>query len=504
MSAPLMTYVVRGYYGFGSAEVWAAFASVAVFALLYAAVHARIGALARRCLEAALLLLLADLYFESRYVPALAALAWFAAGHFLRTAPHRVMAVFGGAALVASIGSGLLERKPWIIDVANPGAAVKGVASAKPAIVHIIFDEHIGLAGLPQTFAGQRTASELQRAYWARGFVTYGHAYSRHMHTTNAIPDILNFGNRLGKSGGYGGGITGPTDYFTGLQRAGYDLTIYQSNFLDFCSGTAEKLCVTYDRGSLQPMGDVSAPVGDRLAVLLARYLGASALLSNALEFYRQADLGDWAQDRPRPQSFMMMRESWSIGGLRSMERFVGDLAQARPGNVYFIHAMLPHFPYVATRECAVKPVSDWRRRRELAPLAERQEAYYDQLHCALRFVDRAAAALDRSPAGGNAIIVVHGDHGSRITNEDPIAERRGKIASEQMISGFSTLFAVRLPGQQPRDHAGIVSAPSILQALVQNGFTAAPDLPAETHPSVILDDAMWNPTAPMDMPTGW
>ncbi len=499
-----MALALEGYYAFDSVEVWAAFALVAVFALIYAVVHARSGRLARRILETALIVLLADLYSAHPLAPALAGLAWVVVSHFLRAPPHRVMAVFGGATLLASVVTGLIDRKPWISEVANEKAAVRGTASAKPAIVHIIFDEHIGLAGMPQTAAGQRTGDELRRAYLARGFVTYGHAYSRYIHTVHAVPDILNYGRKLGQSGSLEGGVTGPTDYFAGLREAGYGLTIYQTNFLDFCSGANEKLCLTYDRFSLQPMHQLGMTTGDRLAALMARYLGASAMLSKLYAIYLLADLGDWANDRPRPEAMLQLRLTFSIGGLGAMERFVGDLSQARPGNVYFIHALLPHAPYATTRECAMKPVSDWYMAQSLRPLEARQEAYYDQLHCAFRFIDRAATALDRSPAGKNAIIVVHGDHGSRIADQVPSADRRGKFGRDEMISGYSTLFAVRLPGQQPRDHAGIVSAPSILQALAINGFTAAPELPAEAQPSVMLDDAMLHPTAPMAMPTGW
>jgi arylsulfatase A-like enzyme len=168
------------------------------------------------------------------------------------------------------------------------------------------------------------------------------------------------------------------------------------------------------------------------------------------------------------------------------------------------MHAMLPHFPYVTNRNCTVKPVSQWRRRTERRSLNERQEAYYDQLHCSMRYIDRIVAALKESPAGGNAIIIVHGDHGSRIVNADPIAERRGLIENDEMISGFSTLFAVHLPDQKPRNHAGFAAAPNILHSLVKHEFKSAPDLPSETRPSVVLDDMTWKPIRPMDLPTDW
>jgi hypothetical protein len=502
LSSPLMTYVLHGYYGFGAVEAWAAFGLVAAFAAIYTAVHRKLRPIGQRGLEVVFIILLADLYVDNQYGPTAIGLVWLVLGLFLNTSPHRFLLAFGGAALLTSVVTSLIERKPWIGEVADPGA--KAGTSNGPAIVHIILDEHIGLGGLPKSLRGQQTARSLQAAYLARGFTTYSRAYSRHLHTINAVPDILNFGRRLGQSGNLKGGIVGPTDYLAVLRAKGYALTIYQSSFLDLCSGADEKLCVTYDRANLQPFSEVSLSATDRLEVLMAKYLGASRMLTTALEFYRDGNLGTWAKDRPRPQGFKILRDSWSIAGLRTMDRVVSDLGKARPGNAYLIHAMLPHYPYVTTRDCAVKPVSQWRQRTEWRPLEERQQAYFDQLHCAERFVGRIAAALDESPAGANAIIIVHGDHGSRIVQEDPTDETRAKVEKDQMISSYSTLFAVRLPGQQARSHGDFALAPMLLQALVQDDFKTAPDLPAETRPMVILDDKTWKPTRPLALPTDW
>jgi hypothetical protein len=499
-----MPHVLHGYYGFDAIEVWISFGLLAAFAALYTAVHRRAGHFLQRCLEMVLITLVADFFIESLHVPMLAGMAWLTAGLFLKATAHRFLMVFGGAALLTSIASDLIDRQPWIGEVTDPAAKANAGASKGPAIVHIIFDEHIGLGGLPQSQEGQETARALQSAYLAKDFTTYSHAYSRYLHTINAVPDILNFGRRLGRTGNLGGGIVRSTDYLASLQEAGYDLTIYQSSFLDFCRGANEKRCVTYDRASLQAINEVSMATSDWLDVLMARYLGASDMLNFAFEFFRGGNIRNWEEERLQPQGFQTLREIWSLAGLRAMDHFVDDLKQARTGNAYLIHALMPHYPYLTARDCAVKPVAQWRRRQESRSLAEREGAYYDQLHCAARLVDRAVAALRESPAGSNAIIIVHGDHGSRIVNQDPVEERRGKITKDEMISSFSTLFAVRLPGQQPRNHTGFVSAPAILEGLVRNEFAASPDLPPEVRPTVVLDDSAWRPIGPMDLPTDW
>ena len=43
-------------------------------------------------------------------------------------------------------------------------------------------------------------------------------------------------------------------------------------------------------------------------------------------------------------------------------------------------------------------------------------------------------------------LIIVHGDHGSRIFRVAPRAKNKDKLARRGLLDGFSTLFAVRSP----------------------------------------------------------
>jgi hypothetical protein len=45
-----------------------------------------------------------------------------------------------------------------------------------------------------------------------------------------------------------------------------------------------------------------------------------------------------------------------------------------------------------------------------------------------------------------DALIIVHGDHGSRIFRVEPRARNKGKLTRQDLLDGFSTLFAVRSP----------------------------------------------------------
>jgi hypothetical protein len=141
---------------------------------------------------------------------------------------------------------GLGETRPFE-TVSRKGQPF--VASDRPAILHLILDEHIGIEGIAKTNAAAiRESAEIKRAYLAMGFRVYGRAYSRHLHTVNAIPSILNFGQPPSSltSGGRHGVRVGPNSYFRALERMGYRTKILQSNFADFCEDSKYETCTTY------------------------------------------------------------------------------------------------------------------------------------------------------------------------------------------------------------------------------------------------------------------
>jgi hypothetical protein len=54
----------------------------------------------------------------------------------------------------------------------------------------------------------------------------------------------------------------------------------------------------------------------------------------------------------------------------------------------------------------------------------------------------RAAGIYDDS------IIVLHGDHGSRIVLTEPNAATQLELTKQDLVDGYSTLFAMKLPGK--------------------------------------------------------
>ena len=48
-----------------------------------------------------------------------------------------------------------------------------------------------------------------------------------------------------------------------------------------------------------------------------------------------------------------------------------------------------------------------------------------------------------------NSIIIIHGDHGSRIRIRRPIYANRKEISNEDLRDSYSTLFAAKIPDEK-------------------------------------------------------
>jgi arylsulfatase A-like enzyme len=94
---------------------------------------------------------------------------------------------------------------------------------------------------------------------------------------------------------------------------------------------------------------------------------------------------------------------------------------------------------------------------------AERYRHYYAQIRCQQALLKRLFSAMKDAGVWDGAIVVIQGDHGSRIVRELPIAPNAARLGRQDFNDCFSTLFAVRNPGLE----AGIAPGPRPLQELL-------------------------------------
>ena len=345
--------------------------------------------------------------------------------HLLQRHLHTiVVAVFGTFILSTIALPTPTEGEPTL-----SGALPAGLNDLPP-VIHIILDEHVGLAGLPSDIEESAAADRAIRTTYA-DFALYSRAYSRFAETQYSLAALMNEEP--------GPGVTSYLDlvsatyvmhrseWFDRLKQKGYALRVYQTTWFDMCSEIhAVDTCYTYPLHSINAVQRSSLPTLARLRVLLGKlHLGRDVPLPSALP----------------------SREA--------LDRFQSDLERTPRGVAYVVHLLLPHYGYLYRADCSLADPSEWENQpgRD-APLVNSTPAarhaayrvYLEQLICTQRQVARLFEQLKRLGVYEEATIIVHGDHGSRIA-ESTVHKPAESLTDRDLLDHFTTLLAVKAPG---------------------------------------------------------
>jgi hypothetical protein len=488
--ASLFNFLSTERYPILTPEVAVVVSAFACAALLAGMLYSAAGPTLRFLFQALFALLTFDLNFDGWVVPAGTAAT-------LIIARSNVMAFLGIAAFVV-----ILTELPFASygrgnQSSAPAPVVAGDASLPP-LLHIILDEHIGAEGLVGDDAALEMRDRLRAFYRDNGFMLFGGAFSEYLHTINSIPTLLNFGEQQPWSAETSKerATVQHNQYFDLLKKEGYAVSVYQAYYVEYCRHPAVVACKTSPPTSLLSLDTDRVATSDKAALIgkeLARLSGFVSLANEAI--YQLTGIGLHLRGSTLPQGFP---------ALETLETLAADVRQAPPGSAFFVHVLFPHYPYLVERDCSSKPRSDWLLRGRapgaLHSLNERRVAYYEQLSCLLLVLQRIYDA-----AGTRFIVVVHGDHGSRIGRIDPTIEDRGRFGPNDLISGFSTLYAIRAPSIPVGYDRRALPINLLFREFVTSGFQgAAPTIAPDFAPSVILEDFDWKPTVRHPMPAGW
>jgi len=361
-----------------------------------------------------------------------------------------------------------------------------------PLVLHVVLDEHLGLAGLPPDLTPATVRGEYERFFPGRGFRLFGAAYSEFPETKWSLPHLFNL-----STGEYRDDLTQPgaaetsyrmtrNEYFARMKQAGYAIRVYQPDYLDVCAGVvAEAACETYRARTVEGVQRIDAPSPAKVRVIGGSYLYRSEVYRRVRGAYREVRVQlppEW-----RPPSWNWERGSTAPIGSRPMFDVVAaDLASAGRGDMVFAHFLLPHYPYVFNARCQPRPIGDWLERSSDARVdlakgaintsesrAARYRLYFEQLACTRT---RLARLLDAIPPAlrADAIVLVHGDHGSRISLTDPVTTVEHRMQPSDYADNYSTLFAVRAPGIARGYDPQPLAISCLLMALVESGFRSA------------------------------
>jgi arylsulfatase A-like enzyme len=174
------------------------------------------------------------------------------------------------------------------------------------------------------------------------------------------------------------------------------------------------------------------------------------------------------------PESLIVSTANLSaVATLPVFERLAEDLAEAQPGSLYYAHMMVPHSPYAYDAECEVRPMRDWLTNsaghgmlmsNSSKSIAARVPLYLEQLECTNRQVARLFDRMREAGVFDDTVILVHGDHGSRIAKYD------GRVGRTELLARYSTLFALRAPGQRTGTERSVVPIHDLLDTFVHEG----------------------------------
>lgn len=463
MALPFGGFLVRNGYPWLCAESLAGFVCLLGFSALTGALR---GA-AFRWLLAVLALVVSAAPVQRELVPlASIPLAWvtaalalcLAAGvHLAGPGFERAAAFFGAGVFLAQVagtmGTGRLPQDRHV--------------SAPPAhVLHLVLDEHMSAAGLPEEREACRSAASAIRYTFARyGFALYEDAHSNYATTFDSLGSLL-AGRTLhhrremllaSTAGAQGVYRIDAAARWAELRSRGFRVRVLSYRGLDYLAGSRDT--ISYD-GSLRALARLPGSWTDRFRLLVGHYQALDPITAKCKGFF------------PFRFGLRMVFPLWTEPVWP--DRLMEEIASAHEPTYFFAHILSPHGPYVYRPDGALRPLHEWAadqdyRRLNRTEYADRYDRYAGQILHLQNQVRRLFGELERRGLLERMTVIVHGDHGSRIRMRRPETVRLAEDGPQgvdrfdfevapprrEVLDRFSILFAVRRPGLQAGSRAG-------------------------------------------------
>ena len=352
----------------------------------------------------------------------------------LRRITPRTLGTFFACSLLGALAVAAVEAA---IDPGPPrfdqDAAV-GNVDWRPNLYYIVLDGQTGFPAFPAFIDGALQERDRQRtAYEALGFEIYEKAHSNHMWTDRSLYSI--FDNRLHDSppGTDDARIMPPNKFFETVLSSGYRPLIYQTDHFDICSGAAAYRpdCRVYPINNLS-----SRPATSQQHILL--------LMGFVNRFL----------------PFPILKEKRRIIGISNalsvIDQMIVDIPRYSTSTFVFAHLLVPHEPFVLDGDCSVRnsavfdlSFSSYYYTIDELEAELRWRGYLPQSACVSRRLEELVAALKAAGIYDESTIIVHGDHGSRIslTGQYGPAGDRDRVPERLFLDFYSALFMIKRGG---------------------------------------------------------
>lgn len=391
---------------------------------------------------------------------AAAVLAW--CFWLLREQIHSVILAFLSVSLVSTIAT---QPRPKVslgsVEAKTPESLLESWSTSGrfdetlPIVLHMAFDEMMSPGAITDDLpGGAETRQALHDLATRHGFRTFDAVYSRDFFSGVALPNLMETDYRAdGREPPDNEiqSIVPANSYFAEMGARGYRTIVFQTSHLNFCASRDVDACETFDSFD-------SADVGRGRASVLRRSLRLSHMLLTAYEPSYASTYGRTILRRlsgldDRAMSMLGLQDRYDVQGFpRWFSRFARFVADVPRGTHVFAHFMVPHAPYLLTLGCEIEETSSagYYLRTRYADGTERKEArlhYYDkylaQLRCLQQKLDELLSAVRTVQRFHDATIVIHGDHGSRISAGNVIED----LEPQDLIDNYATYFAIKAPG---------------------------------------------------------
>jgi len=254
--------------------------------------------------------------------------------------------------------------------------------------------------------------------------------------------------------------------YFEDLAQRGYRLNVWWGHHIDYCSHSPVVIdnCIQVPANGLEISQRLLLNTSERVELVFSRYLNLSGVyqgVRNSYRIYRNQLL---------PYGLSLPSSTWdrhkvtTLPYLFSLDALGQTILNLPEGNALFAHLLLPHNPFVVNSDCTMKTsIHEWKYGNLLDtphyPYREgvintddsritHYQAYLKQVQCIYVKLDELFKKMKTEGIYENSVIVIHGDHGSRIVQTGPTIEHEHELSRQDIIAGYSTIFAVKIPNQ--------------------------------------------------------
>lgn len=355
----------------------------------------------------------------------------------LRLTGTRLLLYFLVFAVVFSL-AGFFQPKQPVLQISGNTANRSG--NLDNSILHIVLDELATPYASEYPPPPNHPVTTLFEDLTDHGLQVYAQAYTVNVQTRHSLSSIFaldpeRIEYEAFRPGSVMANRVADNKYMERLIERGYNVSVLQSSYLDYCSDYQDIFCQTYSRiGHASAFS--SAPLSERMKY--AFFSVHEAMRSNT----RSGVFLYYVMTRLRKGNSPVLDLSVPLISYELMQGLVVKQVQAiEPGEAHFIHLLLPHFPYAFDPGCQTKPIHEWGYPDRHTPerdTARSYASYWDQVAC----VKSTLLEILRVTAGKDFLTtIVHGDHGARIQWLTDGANREDNL---------KTLLAIRSPSFEP------------------------------------------------------